>query len=539
MYDNLSVENHKKFDWIYYILLPLVVPIFWSISNVISGQDLNGDNYNYHLYDAYAWLNGRADQDLAPAGAHSYFNPYLDTFSFYLIQHLGGIPAQLICGFIDGMVAFPIFFIVRYFLNDKKYSIILSYLCSFACPMFIVQVGASNHDNFVALLDLVGLSFLLYSLKSSRKYSLCCAGILFGVAFGLKLTAATFIPVCFILLLFFSKEKIKDLCIAAFASFSGILLSSGAWYWHLYHKYGNPVFPFMNNIFKSTYASTDKNATRDMYFLTFHGMEKILYPFYFSDHFNRVDAAGNAFSIVNYSFMFCFVFILLYSVSTIQRFGIKESLKKKENILIVLFLSSFYIWQYEFGVYRYLMAIDLLAPFLIFIFCQNIFENMFRKTDLSKVLALSVAGFIVFMNFSKGLAIWGRGEFTSPYLWTDAPSEVKKADVTFLGSWFSGWIVPAIEPAGHVVGVNKGILDFRSQKYIDQYFNFKETKNKIIIFTHNEPWRLEEDKKNSIQFLDKNYHLYIDFSQCHDFNTRFSSVKSTATYCIVKEKNNS
>ncbi len=56
------------------------------------------DTRNYHIYNAYAFLNGRVGFDLAPAMMQSYFNPLLDVPYYLMAMHW---PPRLV-GFVMG-----------------------------------------------------------------------------------------------------------------------------------------------------------------------------------------------------------------------------------------------------------------------------------------------------------------------------------------------------------------------------------------------------------------------------------------------------
>lgn len=61
--------------------------VLFGILSVMLGQDANWDLRNYHLYNAYAWLNDRLETDLAPAQMQSYFVPVLDVPYYGMSVH--------------------------------------------------------------------------------------------------------------------------------------------------------------------------------------------------------------------------------------------------------------------------------------------------------------------------------------------------------------------------------------------------------------------------------------------------------------------
>ncbi len=48
------------------------------------GIDVNFDLLNYHLYNPYAFLNGKIGQDLFTAGVHSTLNPLPDLYFYWV-----------------------------------------------------------------------------------------------------------------------------------------------------------------------------------------------------------------------------------------------------------------------------------------------------------------------------------------------------------------------------------------------------------------------------------------------------------------------
>src|SRR6202043_3986805 len=68
-----------------------------------AGEDINWDWRNYHDYNAFALINGRYHEDVAPAGIHSFLNP-LAYLPAYLLRHHVGAPFWgILLGAIHGL----------------------------------------------------------------------------------------------------------------------------------------------------------------------------------------------------------------------------------------------------------------------------------------------------------------------------------------------------------------------------------------------------------------------------------------------------
>lgn len=269
-------EHQEKWK---YVLFPFFLALIEGGVSLFRGQDTNGDVWNYHLYNAYAWFNGRLGYDLGPAGAHSYLNPYLDSLFYFATLHLNPFLAAFLFGFSQGLIAYPIMYIAYFFVKDKIYQFILTAICCFGSTFFIGELGSSMHDNIIAVPILISFCCILKSISEKENRSLIFSGLLIGAATGLKLTSALYVPVFLIIISLFCVRRIVGIFSFLITSFLSLIASSGVWYYKLYTLFGNPLFPFFNNIFRSPYASLDKNATRDMMFFQSHGLEKIIYPF--------------------------------------------------------------------------------------------------------------------------------------------------------------------------------------------------------------------------------------------------------------------
>ena len=121
--------------------------------------------------------------------------------------------------------------------------------------LWLIVVGSTFNDSLSCAITLGALLFLLNSQEKGWKY-LLFAGVLSGLAVGIKLTNGIYVPVIFIIC-FFLKEKEKfnsklnEMFVLLLGVAFGFLASHGYWSWKLWSEFGNPFFPFFNSIFKS------------------------------------------------------------------------------------------------------------------------------------------------------------------------------------------------------------------------------------------------------------------------------------------------
>ena len=276
------------------ILVVLSVTTLLSAAGaVVLGQDNNWDLRNYHYYVAYAFLHDRLEVDIAAAQIQSWFNPLGHLLHYAAISHLRPLWAGALMG---GLAAVPIclvYLLVRLTatgltLGQSRFVATLAAAVAGSGAIFISELGTT-------FVDILWSSFFLGSLAlfarlpeqhrigfldASANRSLALAGVLAGIAVGLKLVFAAY-ALALVLALFVTWPR-RRFSLAAVAWFgagllAGFGLSGGYWAYTLWSKYGNPVFPFYNGIFESPWyplvnTSDPRHVPRSL-------LQAALYPF--------------------------------------------------------------------------------------------------------------------------------------------------------------------------------------------------------------------------------------------------------------------
>ncbi len=234
------------------------------ISNYL-GFDYDWDTRDYHLYNPYAFLNGRIGFDIMPASIMSYYNPLLDMFFYLVTIHLNDYPnlAAFILGLSYGLLLYMVFKISEIVFNMHPFSKLLSFLTMFLCSTslcLLVIVGRPSHDIFEAFLILLSLWLLLYNWeKKGNCVPIILSGIVMGAVVGFKYIYApaaigAFLALCFYRKLF--KNPYKDLLIFSLSGACGFLIVNGFWMLELYQTFGNPIMPHFSEIFKNEWINS-------------------------------------------------------------------------------------------------------------------------------------------------------------------------------------------------------------------------------------------------------------------------------------------
>ena len=109
-----------------------------------------------------------------------------------------------------------------------------------------------------------------------------------------------------------------------------------------------------------------------------HGLwETLFYPFYFSWHGRTAD---NSFR--DFRFLIVYVLFVLVGVVWLWR---KWRGKPHENLsftkewLLYFFVFSYVTWQFSFSIMRYLVALEMLSPLVIYILVRQIIKDHYAR----------------------------------------------------------------------------------------------------------------------------------------------------------------
>ncbi len=225
-----------------------------------AGEDINWDWRNYHEYGAFALINGRFDADVAPGGFQTFLNP-LPYLPAYLLRHHVGAPFWgMLLGAIHGLNLALIYWCSRATLGaaDHAWALMAAVIIAAFGPMTLSEVGTSFADILTALPVIAGVGLML-SADGQHRVRYAVAGILIGTATGLKPTNMVFFIGAAASLLYATRPMIALGCFALGGAV-GALGTGGAWAWWLWAQFGNPVFPFYNEIFRSPEAAMNSIA---------------------------------------------------------------------------------------------------------------------------------------------------------------------------------------------------------------------------------------------------------------------------------------
>jgi hypothetical protein len=434
----------KTFSWLAMVFIPFMIGIY----SIILGQDINWDLQNYHLYNPYAYLHGRIDFDLSPAGLQTYFNPFLDLVYFSAIGVLDPKSVAFLIGVIQGFSFVIIFKIAKQILGAgcEGYAIILG-IAGLLSVGFLSEVGTTLHDSLVGVLTLTALWLTMLAIGyigSDQRKSvglLGMSGVLVGIACGLKLVFAIYALALFLGLFFVPLSwslRFKLALLFGVSASAGLLLTGGYWFYKMWSEFGNPLFPQFNNIFHGELASFE--PIRDARFLPINLYEKLFYPAVFTNNPLRVGELRYE----QVSWIFGYVALLALGGAGLFRSSKTEQdrrLSPQVMFLVVYFGISYVLWLNIFGIYRYLIPIEVLIPLLIFIAV-----DYFLKPSVPRWTVAVFLSMITLVNL-KGVPDWGRSNWSDTVYRVDssAITDYPEPAAVYLVGQPLAWIIPALE----------------------------------------------------------------------------------------------
>lgn len=501
----------------------IIALISWALCTYhawTSGIDINFDLKNYHLYDVYALFHDRVSIDIAPATMHTWFNPLSQIPSYFITRYVDGRVGVVIYSFISSLNLLVIYLLTREIINEKidlfnaRFIAIMAMLCAFFSPLFLSVIGTTFNDGLSAFFVLLALYIAIkynFSLKS-----LIFAALFVGFVVSIKLTNIIYAP-AFVLSLLTVKSvrNIKTIITICFYMFIGYVPLGATWNIYLYIKYGNPVFPIMNNIFKSPYFAYESMADRRFIPQSIRQALEI-FP---KEALDIRVTSENSFRDVRFLFLgillICLWPVFIFSRNTNEDRIFKETPVK---VLWIFVLISMISWLKIYGIERYIVLIEQLAPILIFTFIDRI-----DCKKIGKIIGILTASLFI-ISVVKPVD-WDHKPLRShSWLKTTYPEQLKNKDVTYIileDYPIAYMVLDAPENSvfiriyGNLPNMRQTLLGKKAQEIIDN------SKGEI---------RTLATVKEAPQFADllQSYHLKLDTTDCLEVKSGIETVFSCA-----------
>lgn len=408
-----------------------------ALTSVLLGQDINWDLLNYHLYNPWAWLTGHANDDVAVAGLQSYYNPLPDIPYYLLVTGpLNAWPRVVAAlqGLWYGALIYVVGVIVIEFARREGRAAglgeALAWWIGVSGSAVMAQAGATFNEVPLAMLVLTAFAMLLRIAPAADGagqrgvgWKLLLAGLLAGVAVGLKPTAIVYAPALAAACLVLAPRgsRMRHVALFGVAGATGVLLAYGAWGLHLYRMTGNPLFPLFNNVFHSDWVPAI-NGT-DARFRPHGVLQWLFYPFEWSVRKSRL---VSEFPMRDGRLAVVWLGVVALGAMLpwrLRRAGTAQAQRAglRAEMALLLFVGVAYAgWLALFSIYRYLIPVEALSGLIGLLLIRRFAEQL--RGRVARRVWVGVGVFVtLLLLFGTHRPDWGHAPFAAHSVEVHAP----------------------------------------------------------------------------------------------------------------------
>ncbi|SAK71233.1 hypothetical protein AWB76_04438 [Caballeronia temeraria] len=412
-----------------------LVPVLFGLYSLWLGADANWDLFNYHLYNPFAWLNGKLSIDFAPAGMQSFFNPMLDVGLYWLNTHVPSRVVGFAMGALHGLVFVLVFHIARHAVaqsaaEDANRVPLLLALAGALSPSFLTGLGNSMGDDTTSLLILASLLILLASwdtLSSGRLRSwlvVAGGGFVCGLGVGFKLTNAIFaVALCAALLGYPASfgARVRFAFVFGVGSLAGFAVTGGYWLVHMWQSFGNPFFPLFAKWFPNPMTVP---ISGDVRWLPRNLLETLLWPFVIAADPKRVGESPVREVVWPIVYAVFWVWVAACGIAKLRGRSMPR-LDARSRFVVVFVALGYLLWMKGFSIYRYVVAVEVLTPVVTFVLLQQLLD--YRR---ARRVAFWIIGGAVVVTVAGGVRSWGHEGWADPLYHAELPSLAEPARTT-------------------------------------------------------------------------------------------------------------
>ncbi|MGD0866831.1 MAG: hypothetical protein ABSA49_14885 [Rhizomicrobium sp.] len=429
----------------------------WAVFVVAHGKDMSWDFRNYHWYIPYAFLNGRMGLDVAVAHQATFYNPFLDIPFYLLATHAHSWFALGVLGAVQGSNVVPIYLIARAAVVSEYKRIIaaVAALLALTGSLTVSLAGATYYDNVMSVFVLMGLALIIVQRDLLRDGPLwrgmaisAFAGGLTGSAVGLKLPEAPFalgFAAALAILPGDWRHRCTRLLAGGLGGVVGVALFAAYWFVKMQHLTGNPLFPYFNEVFHSPLALTA--SYRDMRFIPTDLKHQLLFPLLFSVDWGVADDLPFQDIRVGLAYVLAILTLPLWFFARRNREPM--IVLPAAAALFAFVVVSYIAWLRIFGIYRYILLLEMIAPLVIFVTV-----SLVPASVRARLVAIAVLLLGVLVTTRAGLL--ARAPLGDPYIQVTIPP-IAHPDKTMLlmtGEAPMGYLAPSFPPQIPIVRID-------------------------------------------------------------------------------------
>jgi hypothetical protein len=445
----------------------LLICVGAGFLSVMLGPDNYWDLRFYHLYAPWGYLHDRYLYDIGPAQEEGFLNPVADFLLYGLISSpLNETPriVSFVMGAVHGLNAALIFAIARHVIRppdpvERSTLVLVAWLMGVSGGGFISLLGTSSNDLTSALFVLGSLLGVLNAADRTTAGGtwrvFAVAGLLAGLGIALKYTSAMFAPGLGIVasLAAWRQKTAGALIVFGAAASFGFIVVAAHHMLTLWNDFGNPVFPYMNQIFQSPYFEPEEIV--ETRFLQRDLWSLIVFPF----SWTRLDA----YTVIEPAFRDWRAAIAYVAMAAGAGAFVVRSLRNRNpqhevcgqtrglDLVFIFVVVSYFIWARASGYYRYAIPLELLTGVVTVGALIWLTESR-RARFVVAFMVLAIA------TTTTVYPDWGRRQYGDRYVDVHVPPLPPNSVVLIATEEPVSYFIPFAEPKAQYVGIENNYL---------------------------------------------------------------------------------
>jgi hypothetical protein len=467
-----KAQRSSAFDrlvtaWGFRLVLVLVC-VGAGLLSVMLGPDNYWDLRYYHIYAPWAYLHDRYLYDIGPAQEQGFLNPTADFLLYGLISSpLNESPriVAFIMGAVHGVNAALLLAIARHVIRppevvERATLSGAAWLMGVSGAGFVGLLGTSSNDLTAALFVLASLLGVLKVAERPGGRAtwpgFAAAGLWGGVALGLKYTSAFMVPGlgAVAVLAALRQRTVVGLMVFGVAAGLGFVALAGHHLLALWNAFGNPFFPYLNQIFQSPYF--EPTAIMDARFIPHNLWRLVTFPFDWAQ-INTYVVSEKTFrdarAAMAYVAMVAGVLALAAGSMRKGRRQLHVLAQTPGLPLVFAFVVVAYAtWALGFGYYRYAVPLEMLTGVVAMgALIWLVDDRRLRMVAAVAVVAIA-ATTTVYLD-------WGRRPYTGKYVEVQVPP-LPPHSIVLIATWDpAAYFIPFAEPTARYLGIENNYLE--------------------------------------------------------------------------------
>jgi hypothetical protein len=520
---------------------PYRIPVYIACTvlalsaNYLLGKDMAWDTLAYHIYAGFSALHDRFAMDYFAAGPQSYFNPYIHAPFYWLIDAgLSSLEISSIFALAHSIILWLTYELaVTVCPSDDPHKRLIFGLCGVAFallnPILLQQIGSSFADITTGELVLAGWLLLARAIRTPRKAWVIWAGLLCGIATGLKLTNAVHAISGFAVLIMLPltlRGRIRHGVAYGISLGLGFVVIAAPWSYRLERRFGNPLFPLMNNVFRSPEFTTE--PLHHFRFIPATVAEALWRPFAMIDPVTMVHEEMRA-PDPRYAVLFILLGVLLYrwlrrrrTLSSGRSLSLTDGVPARTLAALSCGLAvDWAAWLSGSGNSRYFLPMSSVAGVILVAIIFRLFASHPKTRNYILAAIVGVQGVQLWMGADYR---WNPAPWNDHWIEVTVPARLASEPNLYLtiGGQTYSFLAPYLAPGSGLINFSGGYAlgpDGANRAHIDSLLN-RFAPNIRVLIRGERLYRDDERRMPTRAQIDdalRPFSLQVDQNDCATF----------------------